>query len=266
MKRIHIGCAGWALPKSLQEAFPPGGSHLARYAGRLGCAEINSSFYRPHQPATYARWAAAVPPGFRFSVKLPRRITHELRLGACDEELDTFLAQAGQLGDQLGCLLVQLPPSLALDEHVAERFWRALRDRHDGPVVVEPRHASWFGPSGDALLNRHHVGRVRADPLPCEGACWATGLREGTANGRPVYYPAYYRLHGSPTIYRSAYDEAYLAALAGRLRQEAAQGGEVWCIFDNTALGAATANALWMQDHLPQAAAAVEQGRAQNRK
>lgn len=110
------------------------------------------SFYRPHQCASYARWAASVPDHFRFSVRLPKTITHQQRLQSCAPLLDDFLAQAGGLGGKLGCLPVQLPPSLAFDAAVAGDFLRDLRRRHAGPVALEPRHASWFEPPANALL------------------------------------------------------------------------------------------------------------------
>src|ERR1044071_6345908 len=119
---INVGCAGWSLPKAMADRFPATGSHLARYAARFPAVEINSSFYRPHRPATYARLAASVPPGFRFSVKLPRAITHERRLVGPSPRLDAFLAEATALGPALGCLLVQLPPSLAFDAPTADAF------------------------------------------------------------------------------------------------------------------------------------------------
>ena len=109
---------------------------MQRYAARFNAVEINSSFYRPHQTATYSRWAASVPEHFRFSVKLPKTITHQQRLAGCAGLLDDFLAQAGGLGEKLGCLLVQLPPSLAFDTAVAQEFLRALRQRHGGPVAL----------------------------------------------------------------------------------------------------------------------------------
>jgi len=77
---LFVGCAGWSLPREQWPAFAAEGTHLQRYASRFNAVEINSSFYRPHLPKTYARWAQSVPPGFRFSVKVPQRITHELRL------------------------------------------------------------------------------------------------------------------------------------------------------------------------------------------
>ena len=82
-KRVHdiaIGCAGWSIPREYRELFGTGDSVLARYASLFSVAEINSSFYRSHQHATYARWAASVPAGFRFSVKIPKTISHEMGL------------------------------------------------------------------------------------------------------------------------------------------------------------------------------------------
>ncbi len=89
--RILIGTAGWSLPGTQRDRFAEGPSLLARYATRLDAVEINSSFYRPHRPATYARWAQSVPDGFRFAVKLPKTITHERRLSDAEGRLDGFL-------------------------------------------------------------------------------------------------------------------------------------------------------------------------------
>ena len=238
--RYHVGTAGWSLPREHQGAFPAEGTHLQRYAGRLPAVEINSSFYRPHRPTTYERWAASVPADFRFAVKVPRAITHEHRLADAGDLLDAFLAQAGALGDRLGCLLVQLPPSLAFDEAVALPFFASLRARHRGPVALEPRHATWFDAGVDALLVEHAVSRVGADPARVPEAAETGGWRD----------VAYVRLHGSPRIYYSQYDAAWLDALARRLRALGRTAHDVWCIFDNTALGAASGNALALLERL----------------
>lgn len=240
---MYIGCAGWTIPRDAQPEFPGAGTHLARYAARLPATEINSSFYRAHRPATYARWAASVPPAFRFSVKMPRAITHERRLTDTEPLLDAFLAEVAALGPTLGCLLVQLPPSLAFVPAVADRFLAALRERYAGPIAIEPRHASWFAPDAEQVLVARQVGRVAADPARVPAAAEPGGW-PGTV---------YYRLHGSPRTYYSAYEPAYLEALAVRLRAPSVT--TAWCIFDNTALGAATANALALLDLLPAGAA-----------
>src|SRR5690349_23923685 len=118
--KVRVGTAGWSIPARFADAFPGTGSHLERYARRFDAAEINSSFYRPHRPETYARWAASVPDGFRFAVKVPREVTHRRRLAGAADVLDRFLGEAGALGEKLGPLLVQLPPSLAFDAATAE--------------------------------------------------------------------------------------------------------------------------------------------------
>ncbi len=232
MTVFRIGTAGWSVPTALTQAFPPGPSHLARYAGRFNAVEINSSFYRPHRPQTYARWSATVPEDFRFSVKLPRTITHDARLDGGGGLLDTFLAEAGSLGARLGPLLVQLPPSLAFNTAVTGRFFESLRSRFDGAVVCEPRHRTWFRAEAEALLIAHGIARAAADPAIVPEA----GVPGGAMD------LVYVRLHGSPKMYYSAYPAAYLATLAERLAAYPAR--EAWCVFDNTAEGAAPVNAL----------------------
>ncbi|MBA1183541.1 DUF72 domain-containing protein [Stutzerimonas nitrititolerans] len=231
---IFLGTAGWSLPREHWAAFASEGSQLQRYAGRFAAVEIDSSFYRPHRPATYAKWAESVPAAFRFCVKVPKQITHERRLIDCDELLARFLSECGELGEKLGCLLLQLPPSLALDPASAARFVDVLRARHEGPVVIEPRHRSWL--DAETLLQQARIARVAADPAP-----FAEAARPGGWTGF-----RYYRLHGSPRIYYSAYGDDRLASLTERL-VEAPKGVDTWCIFDNTASGAAVADALHMQ-------------------
>jgi uncharacterized protein YecE (DUF72 family) len=236
---VRVGVAGWSLSKEHSDRFPIEGTHLARYAARLPAVEINSSFYKPHRPATYARWAESVSADFRFSVKVPKLATHERRLVDVGDVLDSFLAEATQLGDKLGPLLVQLPPSLVFTSEVTERFFAALRDRFDGDVAFEPRHSSWFEPVAEALARKYRVARVAADPAVVPAAA-----EPGGWNGL-----VYYRLHGSPKVYFSAYPDVYLEALAKTLIR-AARSAEVWCIFDNTAAFAATVNGLDVLDLL----------------
>ncbi|MDO9360355.1 MAG: DUF72 domain-containing protein [Polaromonas sp.] len=231
---VSIGCAGWSLPREVWPQFPGDGSHLERYAQQLNAAEINSSFYRPHQHATYARWADSVPADFRFAVKLPKTISHEQRLHKPGALLETFLSQATGLGSKLGCLLLQLPPSLVFDDATAIAFFKALRAQHKGAVALEPRHASWFNADAHALLQTWKIARVLADPVLHEA-----GVAPGGWPGL-----VYVRLHGSPRMYYSSYDADTLQALALKLREVAEAGAEPWCIFDNTASGAATANAM----------------------
>jgi uncharacterized protein YecE (DUF72 family) len=188
---LWVGTAGWSVPSRYAAEIPPGGSHLERYARRLNAAEINSSFHRPHQRNTYERWARSVPAGFRFSVKVPKVMTHEQRLADCGVLLDRFATEVAGLGDKLGVLLVQLPPKLAFERREADRFFRDLHQRIDVPVACEPRHASWFTPDVNDWLVERRLARVAADPAPV-----AAGSEPGGWNGL-----AYYRWHGSPRVY-----------------------------------------------------------------
>jgi uncharacterized protein YecE (DUF72 family) len=234
----YIGCSGWAIPRRSASRFPPGASHLARYAQVFRAVEVDSTFYRPPRPRTYARWAASVPPAFRFALKLPGEITHRRRLRGIRAPLARFLAGV-RLGRKLGCLLVQLPPSLAFEPRRTEACLRVLRSLHRGPVVWEPRHASWFAEPAERLLRRYRIGRVAADPAVVPAAA--------VPGGWPGI--SYYRLHGSPRMYYSAYSEAALDRLARGIRRQASgRTRRVWCIFDNTASGAAIENALRLQE------------------
>ncbi|MBP1143544.1 uncharacterized protein YecE (DUF72 family) [Pseudomonas sp. PvP027] len=235
MPGLYIGCAGWSLAREHWPDFPDEGSHLQRYASRFNAVEINSSFYRPHRAQTYAHWAQAVPAGFRFSVKVPKLITHEHRLRGCEVALTTFLSQCTALGDKLGCLLVQLPPSLEYAPPIADEFFRALRSQYAGRVVLEPRHESWR--QAQALLIEHRIAQVAADP-----GVISEGHLPGGWQGAH-----YWRLHGAPKIYHSAYSVERLDGLAGQMSTAVAAGIDTWCIFDNTASGAAVRDALTLQ-------------------
>ena len=236
---VRIGTAGWSIPRAAAFRFGSPGTHLQRYSRSLRCAEINSSFYRPHAAATYAKWRDSTPPDFRFAVKMPRTITHDLMLQDAREPFVTFLAETDGLGEKRGPILVQLPPSLSFDASVVTPFLDLVRQLYSGPMVCEPRHATWFSPAVTSLLDRCGISRVAADPPP---------VPEATA---PAGWPylAYFRLHGSPRKYWSRYDENDMATLAAKVRAMPT-AEEVWCVFDNTASGAAIENAWELRGQL----------------
>jgi uncharacterized protein YecE (DUF72 family) len=250
---IRIGCAGWSIPSRHRALFGTDGSHLARYATRFRVAEINTSFYRAHAATTYARWAASVPGDFRFSVKLPRTVTHDARLQGVGPLLSRFADEVAGLEKRLGGVLVQLPPSLVFDPRSADTFFAMLRRRLACGLACEPRHASWFEPRVAALWARYDVTRVAADPARLAAAAMPAGA------GRWRYW----RWHGSPRMYYDSYDDARLQALARALLADAAAGREPWCIFDNTSAGHAMGDAARLQAML--AVAAPRRHRAQGR-
>jgi len=211
---------------------------LERYSRQLNAVEINSSFYRPHAFATYKKWADATPPDFRFAVKVPRTITHELKLRRPRMELERFLAETGGLGFKRGPLLVQLPPSHAFDRRVVARFFEHFRSRHEGAIVCEPRHATWFAAPAERLLEAYQVARVAADPSVAPGASQPGGWKD----------LQYFRLHGSPRMYWSRYSMDAIRVLAGTLHASTAV--DAWCVFDNTAMGSALDNACELMAHI----------------
>jgi uncharacterized protein YecE (DUF72 family) len=237
---VVVGTAGWTIPRDAAGAFPAEGSSLERYAAVLRGAEINSSFHRPHRLSTWRRWAESVPDGFRFSVKLPKTISHQRRLAGCGDEVARFLDEAGELGSKLAILLLQLPPSFAFDAALAEDFLADLAARSSAAIACEPRHPSWFEADADALLARLRVARVAADPARVPAAAVPGGW-DGLA---------YWRLHGSPVLYRSSYDAERLEGWGEAIAAVEGRGAEAWCIFDNTASSAAMGNALDLQARL----------------
>ena len=238
-----IGCAGWTLPRQSASHFPEEGSHLQRYAALFGAVEINSCFYRAHRAQTWARWGECVPAGFRFSVKLPRSITHDQRLCGVDALLDQFAAEAGALGDKLGCVLVQLPPSLQFDAPLAADFFARLRLRFGCMLACEARHPTWFGDDATAVMLAAGVTRVIADPAKGQ-----------SGEHVPTAHDIYLRLHGSPLVYRSDYEPEFLAQLGHDMAGHLAAGRQVWCMFDNTMSRSYVDQAVALQQAVRQAA------------
>jgi uncharacterized protein YecE (DUF72 family) len=232
--RIRVGCAGWSILSRHARWFPADGSHLQRYAAAFDAVEVNSSFYRPHRADTWAAWGAAVPRDFRFAVKMPRAMSHDARLEVGLAPLRDFLGPVSALGPRLGPLLLQLPASVPFEPRVALRFLDRLRRLHAGPVVVEPRHASWFAAPVAAALRERGIARVAADParLPRAAVPGADRAIE------------YARLHGSPRMYYDEYPAKALARIVRRALKPVAGVRERWLVFDNTAHGHALVDAL----------------------
>jgi uncharacterized protein YecE (DUF72 family) len=234
---IHVATAGWQIPRAIADRFPASGSVLERYAAVFDAVEVNTSFYRPHRRAIWERWAAATPPHFRFSAKLPRVVTHERRLIDCAEPIDRFLAETAGLGQKLGAVLIQTPGALTFDPDVFAAFARLWRERFVGDTAWEPRHASWFTVEAETALAAAHIARVAADPAPRKV--------ESSDAGRPGGWPGlvYRRLHGSPRMYVTPYSDTEIGDLAS---ETVAQRVLVWIVFDNTMSGAAAENALFL--------------------
>jgi uncharacterized protein YecE (DUF72 family) len=224
--------AGWSNPPAKRSDRHPEQTHLSYYAARFSCVEINSSFYRPHQGATYARWREETPAAFRFSAKMPRSVTHESHLKRCAEEVRRFYESIASLQPKLAAVLVQLPPSLEFNGRAVRAFFNSVPRLRGTNVVCEPRHASWFTTAAGNALREAQVSRVAADPARYAGAEVPGGARRF----------AYFRWHGAPRLYYSKYSQAQISAFAATVKSSNA--AEIWCIFDNTARHAAWDDAL----------------------
>jgi uncharacterized protein YecE (DUF72 family) len=164
---IRVGVGGWTFAPWRGVFYPKGLPHaqeLAFAASRLTSIEINGTFYRTQTPATFRKWRDQVPDGFVFSVKGPRFTTHRAVLADAGESVERFLASGVlELGDRLGPLLWQFPPTKKFDEVDFGRFLELLpkeRDGHRLCHVVEVRHDSFCVPSFIALLRRFSIAVV----------------------------------------------------------------------------------------------------------
>jgi uncharacterized protein YecE (DUF72 family) len=174
-------------------------------------------------------------------VKAPKAITHEAKLRCGPEMLSRFLQQVTVLREKLGPILFQLPPSLEFERDTVRDLLTTLRQQFAGDVVWEPRHKSWFEEGATETLTSFRVARVAADP-----ACVPSAADPDAASE-----VVYFRLHGSPRRYYSAYSQDFLETLATKLATSAATARS-WCVFDNTASGAATRNAVELSRELSQ--------------
>jgi uncharacterized protein YecE (DUF72 family) len=240
---ILVGTSGWQY-RDWRERFYPAGLPqrlwLEHYAGHFATVEVNNAFYRLPERDTFANWRERTPADFCVAVKVSRYLTHVKRLQEPAEPVQRFLSRAEALGDKLGPVLLQLPPSLTVDPDALagtlSRFPPQVR------VAVEPRHRSWWCDQAREVLEKHHAALCWADrrgrpvtPL------WRTAdwgylrMHEGRAQPRPRYGPAALdawldridRTYGAQPVYVYFNNDAGAAAVAdaGALAQRARRRG-----------------------------------------
>jgi uncharacterized protein YecE (DUF72 family) len=194
---ILLGTSGWQYPHWRERFYPaktPQRLWLEYYAERFATVEVNNAFYRLPERGTFGSWRDRTPADFRFAVKMSRYLTHIKRLRDPAEPVERFMSRAEALGDKLGPVLLQLPPSLPVDltslDETLSRFPPGIK------VAVEPRHRSWWAPETQRLLERHNAALCWADRLGRPVTpLWRTAdfgylrLHEGRAQPRPRYGP-----------------------------------------------------------------------------
>src|SRR3712207_4973343 len=162
---LYLGTSGWSYADWGGTLYPPGipaGSRLAEYARHYATVEIDSTFYGTPRRSTVEKWREVVPEGFLFAAKFPQEITHEKNLVDCEDLTANFLRTMLLLGDRLGPLLLQLPPSFTVEGMgVLEDF---LTDLPQGPrYAVEVRHRSWLGSDLAAMLREQGAALTLID-------------------------------------------------------------------------------------------------------
>jgi uncharacterized protein YecE (DUF72 family) len=219
---IHVGCSGWVY-KHWRGIFYPEGlpqkRWFERYAEEFDTVEINASFYRLPLASTFEAWRDRAPPGFRYAIKVNRFITHLKKLRDCEEATAQFIALARPLGETLGPLLYQLPPSLKLDLERLEAFLRLLPK--DLAHVFEFRNKGWYVTETYALLDRY-------------GASFCVHDMPGSKTERIGVGPvAYVRFHGGEGKYWGRYSDEGLLGWTDWIVEQAHGGRPVWCYFNN---------------------------------
>lgn len=238
---VLVGTSGWSYPHWRGPFYPaelrPAG-FLAYYAQRFATVEINSSFYRLPPEASVKRWRDLAPPDFTYAVKATRSITHYRRLRDADEALAQFLDRVSGLGEALGPLLFQLPPTFPLRRERLEAFLELLPS--GSAAAFEFREPTWFVPAVYGALERH-------------GSAFCISDLHGRPTPEVVTAPlVYVRLHG-PGRYSGSYDRESLAAWAGKCAAWAREGHEVRVYFDNDQRGYAAHDAARLKGLLGQA-------------
>lgn len=229
---VHIGTSGYVYPHWRGLFYPPGlpqKDELAWYASRFDAVELNNTFYRLPTEATARAWASRVPAGFVFAVKGSRFLTHVKRLKETGEPVARFLRAVAPLGERLGPVLWQLPPSMKPDIPRLTAFLRALPA---GPrYVVEPRDPAWYR---DELF----------DALQEAGA----SLCLHDLVDAPVPWPPpgpilYRRFHGTRAAYAGRYGRRALRPAAAEIAALAGAGRPAFAFFNNDAGAAAVRDA-----------------------
>jgi uncharacterized protein YecE (DUF72 family) len=235
---IRIGCSGWQYRHWRGDFYPaelPQNGWLDHYARHFDTVEINNTFYRLPEAATFAAWGRRAPRGFVYAVKASRFLTHMKKLKDPEEPIHRFFTRAKRLEHALGPVLYQLPPHWPVNVERLETFLKALpRTRRH---AIEFREPSWYADDVFALLEKHNVTLCLHD-------------MKGSASGRLAIGPfVYVRFHGTQK-YTGRYDDATLDAWADWLAARVRDRRPVYAYFNNDSGGHAPRDATRLRDRL----------------
>jgi uncharacterized protein YecE (DUF72 family) len=161
---VFVGTSGYNYPEWRGTFYPEKFSTdkmLAYYAERFPTVEINYTFYRMPTEKLLAGWAAGTPEAFSFTLKAPRRITHDSKLQRCEDITQTFCRTAQTLGSKLALLLFQLPPTFKKNVEILRAFTEILPE--GTRAAFEFRHPSWFEADVFDVLRARRLALCVAD-------------------------------------------------------------------------------------------------------
>jgi len=234
----RVGCSGWNYKAWRGPFYPPElppSRWLPFYGDRFDTVEVNNTFYRLPERATFAAWKTQVPSGFLLSIKASRFLTHTKRLREPREPVARLFSRATALSRKLGPVLYQLPGNFLIDLPRLDSFLCALPVAWDGTRlrhVMEFRHPSWYVDETFQLLERRGVALCLHD-------------KQGSAIDGPFVGPfAYVRFHGTSGAYHGSYSLRELDAWARRLAERTHAGQRVYAYFNNDPEAVAVENAL----------------------
>lgn len=235
LPQIFIGTSGWNYGHWRGAFYPENLAKtrwLLHYSEIFSTVEVNATFYRQMRPSTFEKWREGTPGGFLWAVKASRFITHIRRLHEVKEPLKTFMESLRPLGEKLGPVLFQLPPSLTFDKDFLQSFCSLLPQ--DKRYTIEARHKSWMSDNALSCLKDFCIAWCISDTA-----------------GRYPYLETvtadfvYIRLHGSKRLYASCYTEDELKAWAAKIH---AWGLDTYVYFDNDFMAYAPMNALRLKE------------------
>jgi uncharacterized protein YecE (DUF72 family) len=235
--KLHVGTSGYAYASWRGSFYPKGlkqAEWLGYYAGHFDCVEINNTFYRQPESKNVARWVAQVPASFQFCFKIFRGLSHFKKLADGEAEWQAFLQAIAPARRHKGPLLLQLPPSLKINTERLDDFLE--RAASGWPMAVEFRHASWYTPETNQVLDSHKTALVLHDK---------PGSKITTPNNAPLVYV---RFHGPKGDYGGSYTKAALSHWAAHLREWLKQGKTVYAFFNNDRGGYAVKNAATLRE------------------
>nr|WSW41881.1 DUF72 domain-containing protein [Streptomyces sp. NBC_01001] len=230
---VHVGTSGWQYRDWAGVLYPPDRPQrlwLEAYAEHFATVESNNAFYRLPSPETFAQWRERTPQGFVMAVKASRYLTHIKRLHDPEEPVHRLMTHAAALGDRLGPILLQLPPTLQADPEVLNACLACFP--HGARIAVEPRHESWWTADVRAVLADHRAA-----------LCWADrGSRPVTPLWRTADW-GYVRFHEGRADPAPRYGRTALRSWADRIGGTWPPDADVFVYFNNDAGGAAVVNA-----------------------